>query len=139
MASFSSIKASIKTKLETITGLENVSSWERGQIEGYPSAVISGFELISNEWSDNDSNQRIFDFKVRIYQEMESEAKGAEEAEDILDALVDDIVDAFNDDRTLSNTVIGAWITGASGWADRELNMRILEFSIKVKTMYDLT
>jgi len=138
MSDYKSIKAAIKTKLEAISGIDKVYGWEKGQIEGYPAAVISGFELVDT-WIDTRTDEYEITFKMRIYQEMEKEGKGPEVAESILDNLVNSIIDAFRNDRTLGDSVVGCWVSAGSGWTDRELKMRILEINIKVKDVYDLS
>lgn len=134
MSDYLNLKTAIKNKLEQISEIKNVYFYEKGQFGGYPSATIGGFR-VEEEWSDNSTNIRNWIFRIRIYQEMEKEGKGAEEAENIIDQIADEIIDIFDTDRHLSEVedVIGIWVAGGNSWEDRELNMRILELEVKVK------
>lgn len=140
MSDYANIKDAIKDKLETITEIKETYGYEKGQFDDYPSATVGGFKL-DEEWSDTAANIRKWSFRVRIYQEMEKEGKGPEEAETIIDEIADKIIDTFDNDRYLSavDDVIGVWVTAGNSWEDRELNMRILELEVQVKKPYTLT
>jgi|YelNatPaOPRAMG01_1025707.scaffolds.fasta_scaffold184995_1 hypothetical protein len=140
MSDYLNIKSAIISKLQSISEIKNVYAWEKGELEGYPSAVISGFKIETNEWSDTATNIRDWVFNIKIYQEIEKEGRGAETGEEILDSITDSIIDTFDKDRHLSSVadIIGVWVVAGNSWVDRELNMRVLNLEIKVRKPFEI-
>ena len=115
---YSTIKAAIKTKIESITDVKYVYGYEKGDLNGYPAAVVL-LESITADYETNQEDSRKYTFKVKVYQEMSDDGVGAEEAESRLEALIDTILDGFEDDWTLSDNCYKVNISGISGWAER--------------------
>lgn len=135
---YSSIKTAIKAKLEAMTGIKNVYGYEKGDLNGYPSAVVL-LEGITADYETNQEDSRKYTFKVKIYQEMSDDGVGAEEAESRLEALLDEVLEDFEDDWTLSGLCYKVNISGISGWSDRGTPTRVLEFTLDCHAIYNLS
>ena len=134
---YSDIKAAIKTHLEAVTGIKAVYGYEKGEIE-YPSAIVT-LESVASEYQTNTEDERKYTFKVKIYQELEKDAAGAETAESTLEALLDTVIGKFEDDWDLGGLCHKVNITGIAGYVDRGINSRVLEFTIDCYALYTLT
>jgi hypothetical protein len=135
---YSSIKTAIKTNLEAITGIKNVYGYEKGDLNGYPSAVVI-LEAIDCGYETNTEDERKYTFKVKIYQEFDADALGAETAESTMEALIDTVIAKFEDDWDLGGLCHRVNIKGIAGYADRGVSTRVLEFTIDCYALYTLT
>jgi len=135
---YSNIKNAIKTILSGITSIKNVYGYEKGNLDGYPSAVVT-LEAIDCAYETNNEDERKYVFKVKIYQEMNDDALGVETAENTMEALIDTVLGKFEDDYTLGGKCHRANISGIAGYVDREISMRVLEFKIDCYALYTLT
>lgn len=92
MATFSTIRAKIKSGLSTITEIAFVYDFHQPNLEGYPAVT---FDVSENTGSflTNKENLRTINFDIVIYQEIT--VKGLDEATNILDACADKIVTVF--------------------------------------------
>jgi len=135
---YSDIKTAIKTNIEAITGIKNVYGYEKGDLDGYPSAVVLG-ESIECEYLSTNEDERKYTFKVKVYQELEDDSLGASTAESTLEALIDSVLDKFGNDWTLSGLCHKVNIKGIIGYVDRGINTRVLEFTIECYKVYTLT
>jgi len=135
---YSSIKTAIKTNIEAITGIKNVYGYEKGDLAGYPSAVVL-CESIECDYLSTTEDERKYTFKVKIYQELEDDATGASTAESTIEALIDNVLDKFGNDWTLGGICHKANIKGVAGYIDRGINTRVLEFTIECYKVYTLT
>ena len=132
MAEYLTIKAKIKTKLQTIGEIKYVHSYEKADLQGFPAVTILGF-TINDILEDTKTNLREYTFKVRIFQEIETTT--AEKAEEIIDNLIDTIMNLFGTDFTLGGTCEGCWVKGGLGWVDREVGMRVWDLEILAKKL----
>lgn len=135
---YSSIKSKIQTILTGITGIKNVYGYEKGNLDGYPSAVVT-LEKMECLYETNNEDERRYDFKVKVYQEMDADALGASTAETRMEALIDLILAAFENDYTLGGLCHRVNINGLTGYVERENNMRVLEFTVNCYALYTLT
>lgn len=135
---YSDIKNAIKAHLSAVTGIKNVYGYEKGNLDGYPSAVVT-LESIDCEFNSTTEDERKYSFKVKIYQEMEDDALGAETAESTMEALIDTIIAKYENDWDLGGLCHKVNITGIAGYADRGVNTRVLEFTINCYALYTLT
>lgn len=135
---YSTIKTAIKTHLEAITGIENVYGYEKGNLDGYPAAVVT-LKEINCEYETTTEDERKYVFNVKIYQEMDEDGVGAEAAEDRVEDLIDTVLDKFEDDYTLSGNCHKVNIRGVAGYVDRGNSMRVLEFTLDCYVIYTLT
>ncbi|RJQ67338.1 MAG: hypothetical protein C4519_24385 [Desulfobacteraceae bacterium] len=135
---YSSIKTGIKTHLEAIDGIKKVYGYEKGELDGYPSAVVI-LDAIETELETTAEDTRKYSFKIKIYQELDKDGIGAEEAESRVEALLDTILGKFEDDYTLGGLCYNSNIKGIAGWADRGNKERVLEFTLECFAIYSLT
>jgi hypothetical protein len=135
---YSTIKSAIKTHIEAITGIKNVYGYEKGDLNGYPSAVVT-LEGINCEYSTTREDERKYTFKVKIFQELDADGVGAETAESTMEALIDTVLGRFEDDWDLGGNCYKVNIKGITGYVDRGVNTRVLEFTIDCYAIYSLT
>ena len=99
MGAFSNIKDQIKTKLDANTKLQEVHEFPAMKFGGYPSATI----VPSNNESDFETtttNQRIYAYQIRIFQDIKNTT--LDDAYNIMYDLIDDVLDDFDKDQSLS-------------------------------------
>ena len=113
MAGFTSIRAKIKAKLDTISELAFVFDHHRDVVDGFPVAIFDIIES-DNEFLTNAENLRQYTFAIMVY--AETETKSVKEATDILDTVSDSIVTAFESDVTLGGEV--DWCLALTGTRD---------------------
>lgn len=135
---YSSIKTAIINKLIAITGIKNVYGYEKGDLVGYPSAIVTLAE-IETPPLDNRSDTRRYSFKIRLYQEMEKDGIGADVGEGRIEALIDTIISAFENDYTLSGIAYNTSLRAEMGYSDRGVNTRAFDITLDVYAIYNLT
>ena len=135
---YSSIKTAIINKLTAITGIKNVYGYEKGDLVGYPSAVVTLAE-IETPPLDNRSDTRRYSFGIRIYQEMEDDGIGASTAESRIEALIDTVIGAFEDDYTLGGLAYNVSLKAQMGYSDRGPSTRVFDITLDVYAIYNLT
>jgi hypothetical protein len=131
----STLKSAIKTKLEAITGIKHIYGYEKGNLDGYPAAVLT-CDSVQCDFESTNEDMRIYTFKIRVYQEMDEDNAGASEAEDRIENLIDTMLAAFSDDWDLSGNAAKVNIKGALAYSDRGLNMRVFEMTLDVYALY---
>lgn len=105
--SFVALRTTIKNKLDAITKLAAVYDEHVANSDGkFPFASFEPSDL-ENDYLTNKENIRTYGFRVVIHQEMQN--IGRSEAQRILLAVVDDIIDVFDQDYDLGQTV--AWVS----------------------------
>lgn len=138
MSTFANIKAGIITKLAADTDLS-----QTGQVFNYepkidgidvdPFAVVVASEN-ENEFETTTENKRTYGFTIRLF--VERVSRGNSEAEILLTAMVDRLIQAFDEDYTLG--VNGVLFTKAtpSAWfyvlADKEYRVAEIKLSTVV-------
>ncbi len=136
---YSTIKAKIKTELETITELSAVYDYKKGDLNAYPVACIEEMNGNTEQMSLN-TVDRTMVWSIRIYQEMEKDGVGVVEAESRIDAIVDQLWDLFDEEWKMDCQVNNAFISRiATSWEEREVSMRIIEVELNTTKLNDLT
>lgn len=102
MATFTTIRAAIKSKLEGISNLVAVFDTHESDLTGYPSATFDVSESAS-DFEDNRNNLRTITYKIWIYQE--TYIKGYDAGSNILDATSDAVITALENDFSLGGVV----------------------------------
>jgi len=126
---YTTLKAYIKTQLTAITGLKYVYGYEKGDLAGYPACTIVGFSVAS-PLETTSENLRAYTFKIRVFQEINEDSRGAEDAETVIDNLVDTIITKFDNDYHLGDNCEMSLVAGTLGWIDRELSMRVIDIDL---------
>lgn len=135
---YSTIKAAIKTHLEAITGIQHVYGYEKGNLDGFPAATLTLSEIECN-YESTAEDERKYSFKIRVYQEMDDDGVGASTAETTIEALIDTILEKFEDDYTLSGNCHRVNIKGVHAYTERAPNMIVLEFTLDCYALYSLS
>lgn len=134
MSVYSDIKTAITSHITAISGVQNVYGYEKGELAGYPSAVIT-CESVESNYLTNIENERKYTFKVKLLQEMDTDAGGAENADQIIEGLVDSLLEEFETDYDLGGLCSRVFIKGIMGYVERGINMRVLEATIECYTV----
>lgn len=130
---YSQLKTAIKNRLLAITGIKNVYGYDKGDLDGYPSAVVT-CEAIESDIDSTYGNDRKYTFKVKVYQEMSEDAAGAENAEGVIESMIDSLLAAFENDLTLGGLAYSSIIKGVVGYTDRGNAMRVIELTLQYFT-----
>ncbi len=138
------IRNSIKAKVDELGTLQGSFDYETGKNTGHPFATVTPLDGESDfgdsVGSGRGRNIQTMNFAVRVYQEREQSGFGAEKAENISLAVLDELLTAFHADTTLSGTVLWqrptSWTTG---YEPREKLSRTLEVTIKAVKEIDTT
>ena len=97
--SFTSLKPFIKSKLEGIDSIEEVQAYHASEFTGFPAVTFESDSINKNDMQTTGENFRSLQFSLIIWQELEQ--TGRENATNYVDAVVDDIMAAFDTDFTL--------------------------------------
>lgn len=103
------IKALLITKIESIqVGGESifgqVTDYATGNFLKFPAVVVRP-NSATGEYVDTARNERTFNFSIDLYQEQSKAGKTKDEASQIMESAVDQILIAFDQDKTLGNEV----------------------------------
>lgn len=99
MASWELIRNKVVSKLEGITSIQEVQEFPSEEMNGFPNAQL---ETVRNEseYETNVQNKRTYVFNIYILQTIES-AGGMKKARRIVQGVVDDVLDTFDEDQQL--------------------------------------
>lgn len=103
MGTFSNIKDKIKDKLDANDKIQEVHEFPASKFNGYPAAVIVPSENES-DFETTTTNQRVYAFQVKILQETKN--AGLQGAYTALYDLIDDVLDDFDKDQSLSGVTM---------------------------------
>jgi len=106
------IRAAIKSILSGVSDLAYVYDRRNPNIEGYPCAIMDITEN-SNEMLTNIENERRIRFTIWLIQEIG--VKGADNANDILDEITREAVEALENIDNISLGGLVDWIMPAEG------------------------
>ena len=101
--SFAPIRNKIKEKLQTIDSIQQVEDYPSNEFNGYPAAMVASTRN-ENEFNTTTENKRIYVFTVYVLQEMK--VLGEKQARRIIEEVVDDIIEAFDQDQLLASVNI---------------------------------
>jgi len=102
MATFTSVRAKIKTLLESIAEIAFVADFHDPNLEGFP-AVTFDVSDEDGEFLTNKENLRTITYAIVIYQEIK--VIKLPDATRILDVVADKIIEAFENDFNLTGEV----------------------------------
>jgi hypothetical protein len=102
MATFTALRAKIKSELDAITELAFVDDIHHENITGFP-AVTFDIADENSAFLTNKENLRTVAFSINIYQEIKT--IGKEEAKRILDETADIVIDKFEKNFNLDGVV----------------------------------
>ena len=147
MAIEDSINAQVVTILEGLSGIGEVSNYEKSSFRAFPAATVTGSENES-DFEGTQERQRIYAFSVKLYLEILSDTQGGsgdglKEGDIILRELSDTVIDEFdkpanarfsgNADTNAEKVILVEPIPSAWDW-DTERNMRVKEVIVRVMT-----
>ena len=103
------IKALLITKIQSIkvgdvSVFGEIKDYATGDFTKYPAVVVRPLGGVG-EYIDTARNERTFSFAVELFQEQSEVGKSKEQASDILESVVDKLLTAFDQDKTLGNEV----------------------------------
>lgn len=138
MSASSVIKADIIDKLSALSSFNKVYGWEKINPAGFPCAFVT-FAGAENEFFTSAENKRIFAYRVLVLAfigQDRSNTNSLERAEQQIQDLLGDAINAFDSDITLGNNAQAIFVEAAvgepgyveteSGWArSAELNIRV--------------
>lgn len=133
----SQILDAIYNKLDSIDDIAQVYKYNKGEFSEYPVAVILGTENVKERMSVK-TILKHYKFKVQVIQEVNEEARGQEDGENLLNSLSDQIDEAFDNDDTLGGVCDDVLVSSSFIWEDRELLMRVLEMEIICKKLIQI-
>lgn len=137
MNDFSTLKAKIKTILQSETTINVVYDYDRPNIEKSPAAMVvpSGND---SDYVSTVHNRRSYAFVVKVMVPLDP--AGMETAESTLVGIIDSLIDKFDQDFTLTGSCLmmtaapSAW-----GYEEREILYRVATINLKCKTNFNVT
>ena len=97
---YTQLKDRLKTKLDGISKIQQVSGFPQLNFTGYPAAVVVPSDQDS-DYETTTENERVYAFIISVFQE--TKKTGLETALDALYDLIDDISDSFDQDQQLTD------------------------------------
>lgn len=131
---WTSIRAAVKTKLESISEIAFVADTFTQELTSFPAAIFEPSQDPS-KFATNKDNEHVYTFDIFVIQEIEN--KGRAEAVRILSAAVDAVVSAFDADLDIGGSchyaeaMAGEWGTDSMGqgmvkWARLTVKAHVL-------------
>lgn len=143
MVNRTTIKTSIINKLKTLSSVDatKVVGIEGIEASGYPfvTCVCIGSEA---EQTDEINIMRTYKYRIRVLADMNSEQSGGVQwGEDTIMLAIDEIINAFDDDYTLSQTVENIIAVSDDLMYDITDSgiTRVGEIILQVKYLYNIT
>lgn len=137
--SFVTLNAKIKEKLEGITKIQDVKDDPLSDFSGYPACYIVPTDSESN-YDTTIENRRTYNFTVRIFYKVGDSDSEVQEAYNAMRELVDEVLDTFDQDYTLSgiNLPSGSDMLGVAAlpslWVYLEqVNLLVAEIKISAR------
>ncbi len=147
--SFSLLRPQIKTLLETISTIQEVSGTPMAQFSGYPACYVVPSENES-DYETTSENIRTYAFAVRVF--YETRDTGVADALTALESLVDTILDTFDKEDLKGSTtrIVGKNLTSGYTflnifahpvtWGEiLDENLIMAELVVKIRISIDLT
>lgn len=113
------VRDAIKAKVSQLGTLAYVYDYDTALVEGTPFATVTPLRG-SSQWGDSAGsgagrNLETMEFAVRVFQARETTDFDSQKAENISLLVLDELLTAFNNDITLSGTVLwqrpSEWLT----------------------------
>lgn len=102
------MRTDIKTLLDTVDGIEEVSALPKLTFSGYPAVTVTPSELESDYETDRE-NLHVYAFQVRVFYEAETAGTGS--AVDNIEETIENIIQVLDDEerrggtRTIGNSL----------------------------------
>jgi len=134
------LRDAIRDKLLTITNFQEVHRFPKLEFNGFPAVAVEPADMES-DWETNKELERTYAFNLFIY--YETKIKGNDTALDRLFNTIDEVLDAFDKDQTLSGIslpagkdilTINPTPQGWEGLSDNELIQSKILLTIKIST-----
>lgn len=103
--SFISLKSKIKSVLETITDIQQVTNYPNQDFSGFP-AVMIRTNGNTSDYETTKENEEIYSFSLFVFQNLDTHFFTKEKARNILEELCDTIRDVFDNDEFLNGIVL---------------------------------
>ncbi|MHA1225122.1 MAG: hypothetical protein ACTSR2_01000 [Candidatus Hodarchaeales archaeon] len=134
---FEPIRNQLKTKLESIDSIQEVHDYPTEEFGGFPAAIVKSTRNDA-EFQTTTQNQRVYIFTVYILQEIESQ--DIRKARRIIEGVVDDVIEAFDQDQLLTGislpsneTMIISFPVLSQIWEDPKYVVAELEVRVVVQ------
>jgi len=141
--SWVNIQPEIISVLEGLTKIQEVHNYEKSQFRGYPAITVVPSENES-DFEATQERQRVYAFRIRAYVESGSDAheatgEGTKEADRILRAVMDDIVNEFDKpaNARLNGQVLFIEPVPSIWEYDSDRGLRYAEIILKTHTYLD--
>ena|SRR3989344_4564174 len=135
---YTTIETKLLALIDGITEIQQVYGYRKGDLNGFPACCLEGFSSVS-DFRSQTVTERTMVFNFRVYQEAVKDGVGAAEAESRINTIIDKLLNAFDTDWTLTTSADSSLITRmAKEWVQDTNFMRVLEFDVTVKKLYDL-
>lgn len=142
MADFATIKALVVTKVQGVTDklaaaavFNHEPALDAVTHDPFAVVIASGNE---NDWATSNENRRSYAFTIRLF--MERKSRGEQNAEEALIALVDDLLDDFDQDPYLGGAVlISRAVPSRWGYVQGVKEFRYAEISVLAKTDFSIS
>lgn len=138
---FESIREKLKTKLRTISSIQQVEDFPNDQWGGYPAALITSARNEST-FQTTIENKRTYVFAVFILQELET--AGEQKARRIIEGVTDDVIEALDKDQLLTGislptneTMIIAFPTLSNIYTSDDSKYVVGELEIRVNIQFN--
>ena len=102
---FQSIRNQIKTKLEGIASIQEVRDYPSEEFGGFPAAMVTSTRN-EGEFETTKENKRVYVFTIYLLEDVES--KGARQARRIIEGVVDDVIESFDEDQLLTGVSLSS-------------------------------
>jgi hypothetical protein len=98
-----SIRDILKTKLQSISSVQEVVEYPTEEFNGYP-AVVIGFNDMESSFETTSENKRIYNFNIHIIENITN--SNVKEARRIVEETIDDVIEALDQDQQLAGIVL---------------------------------
>ncbi len=141
------LRPQLKTLLETVTTLQEVSASPKIKFSGYPAAHIMPSDN-SADYDTNKENVRTYAFKVRVF--YETKHTELEDALTALEEVVDSVLDKFDEEDMKTDRTVGVSLPSGyhyvniwaapSTWGEIvDEQLIVAEISVRVRLIIDVS
>lgn len=134
---YSAIKTAILAKLNSLSKPKHVYGYEKGELDGYPAITLFSSEYNPLQFTTQ-HDKDTYVFTLNVYQEMQSDNTTPEDAEAIVDALLVEVIQAFQEDPTLDGACENLTVAAQKGWVDREIINRAAVVTITAEKVVNV-
>lgn len=140
---FKVLKNKIVAMVKTSALIQEAFDYEVEEFSGDPACTITASEN-SGDYNTTDENVKIYSFYIRVYVNRDTRAK--KKADEVLTEVVDDLMNIFDKDYTMSGIIAPTGYTFINsfalpsrwGYAGREDIYRVAEMQIRCRVSVDL-